>query len=132
MTEVLTRGLKEIQVGFRRMAPDVRKAYIAAVNLEAGRIMTASLKECPIDTSNLRNSHFQSTTIKPDGVEVLLGYRADYAVIVHEVPPSGDPHATHKPPTKWKYLEDPLKLAMAGFSERVALAVQAILSRGSR
>lgn len=126
--QVLTmRGLKEVLTTFRTMPPNVRKAYIAAVQEQGGKIMTESLKQCPIDVGNLRNSHFTDVQVQADGVRVILGYRSEYAVPVHEVPPS---EASHNPPTKWKYLEDPLKAATPGFSERVALAVQSVLRGG--
>lgn len=54
--------------------------------------------------SNLQRRIAQA--IKHQDVSVLVGYSASYAMVVHELPPSV---AYHRPPRRWKYLEEPIR-----------------------
>lgn len=90
------------------------------------RVMTESKDEVPVKTGVLRASgHVVSLTFSGGQVEVELGYGGAamaYATEVHE-----NENAQHAEPTKWKYLEDPLKrnadllLAEVGAAVRAAL-----------
>jgi hypothetical protein len=93
-----------------------RALFVEATTLEAERIMTESQRQVPVDTGRLKNSKFVIHGISKDGVVSTLGYRADYAVFVHEMPPDRVRHVNGK----WKFLEDPLKAAVDGFQDRVA------------
>jgi hypothetical protein len=89
-----------------------------ALYLEAELIMTDSKQNyVPVDSGMLRNS---GTVMKPvisqKGVTVVLGYggpSADYAVVVHEYPPSYGQG-------KNKYLSKPLNKAERGLISRVS------------
>lgn len=82
-----------------------------------------TLKECPLDTGDLRESYkveinnkeiFKGTTSGPaktgdvahaDVLQIVAYYDTDYAVIQHETSSFKHP----EPGTKWKFLEDPFK-----------------------
>lgn len=90
-----------------------------------------SMKECPVVTSNLRNSHYSESFNTARGPAVEIGFTASYAPFVHENPragktggispkgvaykapinPSGkrSTQAVFSTVGKWKFLEDPLK-----------------------
>lgn len=93
-----------------------------ALYVEAELIMTDSKQNyVPVDTGMLRNS---GTVTKPvvtkKDVTVTLGYggpAADYAVIVHEAPPTYGQG-------KRKYLQKPLNNAERGMITRVADAIR--------
>lgn len=93
-----------------------RALFVEGSFYEAERIMTESQRQVPVDTGRLKNSKFVIHSITKDGVVSTLGYRAEYAVFVHEMPPDRAKHVNGK----WKFLEDPLKAAMDGFQDRVA------------
>lgn len=81
------------------------------------RIMEESLIQCPVETGTLkRSARYEMAEEVTGKVEVRLGYgygeeinpitrrpASDYAVPVHEIL-----EAYHEPPTKAKFLEDPL------------------------
>lgn len=58
---------------------------------------------------------------------VYGGTSAGYALFVHEIPPS---RAKHDPPTRWKYLEIPVKKYAEGMADRMAVRVLNILNKG--
>lgn len=112
---LLVKGVEQTVRELLKVSPKVLQAYRAAVRLEAERIMAKSQEQVPVKTGNLKNSKFIVQDDRPDGTAVLLGYRADYAVPVHEAPPTTS-FTVGKP----KFLEDPLKAAVSGFDRRVA------------
>jgi hypothetical protein len=77
-------------------------------------LMEESQKECPYDYKNphdqgeddyhLRDTALVSQWVNPDGAIVTAGsYNTPYAIYVHEIL-----EYHHLPPTKAKYLEDPV------------------------
>jgi hypothetical protein len=132
-TKSLFKSIESTSKKFSQMSGDVKHAYIKAVRYESGKILTESLKQCPIDKSGLRNSAFTDVVITTDGVIVVMGYRSEYAVPVHEIAPTSGGRwgtgAKHNPPTKWKFLEDPWKSGMGTFVRNVGEAVKVALGR---
>jgi hypothetical protein len=90
-----------------------------------------SMKECPVVTSNLKNSRYSEPFNTAKGPAVEIGFSASYAPFVHENPRAGKTGGlspkgvVYKAPInpsgkrstqsvfstvgKWKFLEDPLK-----------------------
>ncbi len=54
------------------------------------------------------------------------GPSVPYAMYVHEIPPS---RAKHDYPTRWKYLENPVRLYARGMAERMTVRVLDMLNR---
>ena len=99
---------------------------------KAGMILEkASMKRCPVVTSNLKNSHYSESFNTPKGPGCEIGFTATYAPFVHENPRAGKTGGfspkgvAYKPPINpsgkrstqavfstvggWKFLEIPLK-----------------------
>jgi hypothetical protein len=112
------RGSKALQRELKRRARGAPKALARALFLEAEQIMGKSKRIVPVRFGTLKSSgHVQLPVIAGKKVTVTLGYggaAAPYAVFVHERP------ARHKPPTQWKYLEQPFNEAIPGMAGRIA------------
>lgn len=116
--------------GFAQAGDDIVERLKEAMNAFAFEIMADSLSECPIDTGTLRRSSGieLAEQIGPDIVKVEMGYgygdeinpdtrrpAAEYAVPVHELV-----EAKHAPPTKAKFLEDPVHAHAAEYEPFLA------------
>lgn len=111
------------------------KALHAIANglyLEAQMAFNESQNLVPIDTGILKSSgHITSPKMTPESVEITIAYggpATDYAFIVHEriYAPSGK-KVYHKPPTRAKYLETPVKRRSKGMSQRLAQFIKRAL-----
>lgn len=116
LMKVLAMGVQQTIKQSLYKSEQARVLFVEATVYEAEKIMTESQRQVPVDTGRLKNSKFMVHTITKDGVVSTFGYRADYAVYVHEMPPDRMTHINGK----WKFLEDPLKAAVDGFQSRVA------------
>jgi hypothetical protein len=85
------------------------------VNVIDVRIGVETAAEVPIgETGNLAGSWTGALGPEFEGTKIIFrfGYGTNYAVYVHEIPEPPDKSiggrsARHRPPTKWKFLEDP-------------------------
>lgn len=77
----------------------------------------------PYDTGRLHDSGFVSVTNERGRIRAIVGFDTEYAIYVHE-----NPDVFHKPPTRWKFLEEPLfankarVVAAIGYAMRRAIA----------
>jgi hypothetical protein len=135
------KGVNELKRNLSRIAMRNPKVLGKALFDEAENIMAASKRIVPVDFGALRSSgHVEKPEIRGMDVSVTMGYggaAADYAIPVHEIPPpprksSGGRSARHRPPTQWKYLEQPFKAARRGLTERLGRKVKAELRRSVR
>lgn len=84
-------------------------------------ILTESKKICPVKTSYLRGSGYVSDPVIGYGQILLtIGYSAEYAYWVHELIDN-----YHRPPTRAKFLEEPLQL----YSPNIVQAVKEEVDR---
>lgn len=88
------------------------------------RVLTPSRAICPIATGALRASAWADASVNRGRLYGSVGYDTDYALRVHE-----DPDMLHKPPTRWKFLEEPFVLNSDKVAEDVLNAVVGALSR---
>jgi hypothetical protein len=107
----------------RKLAASAAKADLAmgaAIYQAALSIFAESQRIVPVDTGSLRASgHVRPPTKVTGGTEVEIGYggaAAGYALYVHEITTS-----YHAPPTRAKYLEEPM-LEAAGHLEATMTA----------
>lgn len=97
----------------------------------AKSVMADSLKEVPKQTGVLaRSARIMPVETIGQSLRIAFGYGfgdevnsqgrtpGEYAVPVHEIL-----DATHPPPTKYKYLEDPLLLHAATLEQRLAASI---------
>lgn len=144
------RGQKEMERKIRAVLARFPDKVEAALKIEAEMIMTRSKRDfVPVDLGTLRSSGFvNSPERKGQTVVVTLGYggaASAYALSVHERPSEHDPPSWKANPLHFfeeahtrvhggvggsvtfsptgrgpKYLERPLKEAVAGMRQRVA------------
>ncbi len=124
MIRVRLVGFDETMKGLIERQKRIREAVAKALHQEALAIMATSVRQVPVDTGRLRQSHYVAPPKdSPHGSTVSMGYSADYALSVHEMTEVG--HAVGKA----KFLEDPVKEARQGFSQRVNARAQALLRK---
>lgn len=113
------KGKDVMQRAMRLLEERGPKAMGAALWKEGNAIMTQAKAITPVDTATLKNSGLVTLPeIQGTSVEVTLafgGAASNYAVYVHE-----DPDASHKPPTQYKFLEQPLLNAANDMGQRIA------------
>lgn len=111
---VIEIGDSIVRSALTTMQNNVRREVDARVWNLGERIMTESARLAPVDTGYLRASRFQRWGPNEGSASVVeLGYSAEYALWVHEIP------AAHNPPTRWQFLLEP---AMRIFSEATSRA----------
>lgn len=138
---VMGRGSIEL-VGIKELANLVRtggnkalQALAKGLYLEATMAFNESQTLVPVDTGILRSSgHVNSPKIDTDSVEITIAYggpATPYALFVHEriYAPSGK-KVYHRPPTRAKYLETPVKRRAKGMGGRLTQLVKIELGKG--
>jgi len=121
---VEVKGTKKLQRAMEKMGKRVLTELGKALYAEAELIMMESKKQCPVDTGTLRGTGYvKQPEYSGNRVTVQMGYggpAAPYAIAVHENPragktggvsPRGQHYKTWAKTGKWKYLEDPVKVA---------------------
>jgi hypothetical protein len=110
--EGLNAFLASLQEDFREAMDGAEDALRQSLRR---RVLEPSLRLCPKDTGALRASAWVDAGASGAGYLMgSVGYDTDYAVYVHEV------FANHKPPTQWKFLEQP-------FNENAGLVAMDVL-----
>jgi len=96
-----------------------------AVWEELQTVLVESKKECPVDSGALRGSgHVPEPEVTDGNIRATIGYSQGYAYWVHELIDNW-----HEPPTKAKYLEDPLMAALPTITEKIIERVEAMIAR---
>jgi hypothetical protein len=127
-------GLSKILRITDKGAEVAKQAIAQGLYLEAQMAFNESQTLVPIDTGILRTSgHITSPKVTPESVEITIAYggpATDYAYIVHEriYAPSGK-KVYHKPPTRAKYLETPVKRRSKGMGKRLTTFVHRAIGR---
>jgi len=97
---------------------------------EASEAFLISQEAVPVRFGILRASgEVRGPFVRGSQVEVFISYggpAAPYAVFVHELPPS---RAKHDPPTRWKYLENPVRLYSKDMAKRMTTRVLDMINR---
>lgn len=105
-----------------------------ALYLEAQMAFNESQTLVPIDTGILRSSgHIKSPVVSEEAIEITIAYggpATDYAFIVHEkiYAPSGK-KVYHRPPTRAKYLEIPVRRRSKGMAKRLGQYVSRVMRK---
>lgn len=125
------KGLQPLLEAFVVAGRDAPRLAAKALYEEASEAFLLSQDVVPVAEGILRSSgqvlgpNFSGT--KAFCAIVYGGSGAPYALYVHELPPS---RARHKAPTRWKYLEYPVKAYAEGMAERMAVRVLDMVNRG--
>jgi hypothetical protein len=123
-------GDKRLNRKLRRLGKAGPQILGRALFKEGNEIMKESKEIVPIDKGVLKASgHVQTPVIAGKDVSVTLGYggaAAPYAIFVHE-----RMNVRHKPPTRAKFLEEPLNRRRSGMLRRLGDDVEGeIVKRG--
>lgn len=131
MANVTVKGLKEFQHALITAGPDAGRFAAKALREEADEAFIISQSVVPVRTGALLTSgDVTGPVTRGNRVQVEISYggaAAPYAVFVHEVPPnSGGRWGTgysHDAPTRWKFLENPVRLYSQGMGPRLTARV---------
>jgi hypothetical protein len=120
--EVNWEGLDVLQAYIKQGIPSAAQATRRQVYQSTHRAFTQSQIQVPVRTGALKNSGSMKET--EDGLWVIGygGTAASYALAVHE-----NLTAHHKPPTKAKYLEDPVRDEKLRLVEELGKEVEAAI-----
>lgn len=97
-------GLKRVMRNLNRELKQIEGKTFIGMWVVGKKIEGKSKRLCPVGaTGNLIGSWYADISDTPDGLSLVMGYSADYALHVHE-------HDRHyrKPGSQWKFLEAPL------------------------
>lgn len=127
---VKVKNLRHLQNAFIRAGEDAPKFAATALLEEAEEAFLISQSVVPIRTGALLTSgevHGPKVRGSRAFVEITYGGPAvPYAVYVHELPPS---RAKHDYPTRWKFLENPVRLYAQGMGDRMTTRVLNMIAR---
>ncbi len=124
MTVVLQiDGMDTLQMFLKNVSPRVTTFLTGAITETIFEVFAESQVEVPVDTSTLKNTgHVSEPDISPGSIEIAIGYGTDYATLVHE-----NLMMKHTPPTKAKFLEDPMNDALDKLTYRAAGRMEAAM-----
>lgn len=128
--KIKVKNLDRLQHAFILAGKDAPRFAAQALLEEAQEAFLISQTVVPVRYGDLRAS---GTVTGP----IVLGSRAfvgivyggpsaPYAVYVHELPPS---RARHDPPTRWKYLENPVRVYSKDMGHRMTIRVLDMVAR---
>ena len=127
---VKVKNLRELQRAFILAGEDAPKFAARALREEADEAFLLSQAFVPVRTGTLLTSgEVHGPFVKGSKVYADITYggpAAPYAIFVHELPPS---RATHDYPTRWKYLENPVRVYAQGMGERMTTRVLDMIAR---
>jgi len=123
---IRVNSLEEMRQSMRGFEQAYRDNAGMSLWQEVSLIMNESQDECPVEFGILKASGYvEDPQIIGGNASVKLGYSAEYAIYVHE-----NLSAYHAPPTKAKFLEDPVRRSMPGFANRVGERLKGFLAEG--
>lgn len=140
MTTVRLKGLDELMAAFTRAGRLAPSLAAKALFEEASMAFAESQKVVPVRFGELKRSGVVHPPTVLGSVAVVDitygGPAAPYAVFVHEIPPTRGGRwgtgNTHDYPTRWKFLERPVKVMAEGMGNRMATRVMDMLNEGFR
>lgn len=121
-TTVTFEGLDTLAAIVKELPKNANKFLANELYDIAVDAFNESQKQVPVRYGALRGSGTVTVDEGAGQVEITISYgggSAGYALAVHE-----NLAAKHKPPTKAKYLEDPVNAAMAGADSRMQAHVE--------
>lgn len=127
---VRLRNLDRLQQAFITAGKDAPRFAARALLEETQEAFILSQEVVPIRTGALATSGMvNGPFVKGSKVSTSIEYggpAAGYAIFVHELPPS---RASHDYPTRWKFLENPVRLYAEGMGDRMATRVLDMIAK---
>jgi len=122
--KIVVKNLDRLQQAFILAGKDAPRFAATALMEEASEAFLISQTVVPVRYGDLRASGTVTGPIvrgsRAFAGIVYGGPSASYAVYVHELPPS---RARHDPPTRWKYLEYPVRVYSRDMGHRMTIRV---------
>jgi hypothetical protein len=141
MTTIKVTGLDPLMHALDRAGSDAPRLATKALYEEASEAFLLSQAVVPVRTGALKGSgmvHPPEThgtiavvnityggTASGTVADAWHGATVGYALYVHEIPPG---QASHDSPTRWKYLENPVKLYARDMANRMTARVLNMLN----
>lgn len=127
---VRVKNLRELQDAFVRAGVDAPRFAARALREEADEAFLLSQAVVPVRYGVLKSSgEVVGPQVRVTRAFVEINYggaAAPYAIYVHELPPS---RAKHDYPTRWKYLENPVRLYSQDMGKRMTVRVLDMIAR---
>lgn len=127
---VKVKNLRELQAAFVAAGRDAPRFAAKALIEEAQEAFLLSQAVVPVRTGVLRGSgQVVGPAVRGSKAFAEINYGGPsipYAIYVHELPPS---RAKHDPPTRWKYLENPVRLYAQDMGARMTARVLDMIAR---
>lgn len=125
------KGMDELIKAFIAAGTDAPRFALTALKEETDEVFFASQYVIPVRYGALKSSGVvhDPVMVRPNLVETNITYGSsavNYAIYVHELPPG---RAKHDPPTRWKYLEYPAKMAAERMGKNMAVRVLDMVNR---
>ena len=114
------RGIDKVSAAVRRLAALYPLAAAQSLNEVAELTMTDAKDLTPYEHGVLKDTGKVSEQAVPAKLEAQLTFGTDYAVYVHEIPPSRARH----PHGQWKFLETAVNKREATFSQDVGRGIR--------
>jgi len=127
---IKVKNLEALQHAFVRAGSKAPQFAAKALFEEAQEAFVLSQSVVPVRYGNLRASGEVSGP-RVSGTRAYCeinygGPATPYAIFVHELPPS---RARHDPPTRWKYLENPVRLYAQDMGARMTVRVLDMIAK---
>lgn len=140
MASVTVKGLEPLIDAFAAAGRDAPRLAAKALHEEAQEAFLQSQVLVPVDFGVLRSSGVvhppEISGTKAMSMITYGGSAEAYAVYVHEIPPNSGGRwgtgAKHAAPTRWKYLEFPVKRHAKTMAPRMVARVLDMVNRGFR
>lgn len=112
--------MAEIVAGFKEFCDEVEGGVLPEVMHEALQptFLLARDTYTPVDTGELRGSGYNEVVRRRGGPQAEVGFKAPYAIFVHEMP------FHHNPPTSSKYLQRALDEDYFKILQRIVAGVK--------
>lgn len=128
--KVKVKNLERLHHAFILAGQDAPRFAATALFEEANEAFLISQTVVPVRLGDLRASGAVTGPFV-SGTRALAyirygGPATSYAIYVHELPPS---RARHDYPTRWKYLENPVRVYSEGMGNRMATRVLDMIKR---
>lgn len=130
MASVTVKGLEPLMAAFTAAGGDAPRFAAKALYEEAQEAFVLSQALVPVDMGVLRASGVVHAPVFAGTKAMVMitygGAASSYAIYVHELPPS---RARHAPPTRYKYLEYPVKRYSRDMAARMTARVLDMINR---
>jgi hypothetical protein len=126
MIDIYVKSVSDMENHFNRFVKGFKPNITETLWQEARLVMNESQDQCPVEFGVLKASGRVDDPVETEGkMSIAMSYSTNYAVYVHE-----NLEAHHDPPTKAKFLEDPLRQALPDIPGNIVYRMNALITEG--